>query len=432
MKKSLVIIFSLLITLQTQAQDYQISFAGSGGSTDVDSVQVRNLTQNTGLTLNGTDVLHLMGIVGIDQAGAQSDSCLHIYPNPMNETSFIEFEAGCSANTTIAILDIAGKPVAETQNMLPCGNHTFAISGLISGIYTLSIRSEAYIYSGKIVCTGIDRGNPKIHYISGSIKSAAESKLKSTQTLVTMQYNDGDQLLFKCFSGIYATVIPMIPTQNQTVTVNFVACTDADDNNYATVTIGTQTWMAENLKVGLRIDGVLEQTNNGTIEKYCYFNDVNNCNIYGGLYQWNEMMQYVTTSGVQGICPTGWHLPTDAEWCTVTQFLDPSVNCDIYGYSGIDAGGKMKSTGTVEVSTGLWSSPNTGATNESGFTSVPAGDRRTNGTFDYVGIGGSLWSSSENSTSYYAWLRNLNYHRSDVFRDHFSKEYGFSVRCLRN
>ena len=432
MKKLAIIIFFILAMLNMQAQDYLISFAGTGGSTTVDSVQVKNLTQNTSLTVNGTDVLHLMGVVGIDQPIAQSNADLRIYPNPANEYSFIEFEATYSGIATIEVFDITGKQFTQTQNMLSCGMHTFTLSGLRSGIYTLRIKSALYGYSGKIVSTSIGPDNPKVSYLSGKLKSTTQGQLKSVQSLIPMQYNDGDQLLFKCLSGIFSTVIPLVLTQSQPVTANFVDCTDSDGNHYAVVTIGTQTWMAENLKVGLRIDGVQEQTNNGTIEKYCYFNDVNNCNIYGGLYQWNEMMQYVTTAGVQGICPTGWHLPTDAEWCTVTQFLDPSVNCDIYGYSGIDAGGKMKSTGTVEVSTGLWSSPNTGATNESGFTAVPAGDRRTNGTFDYVGIGGSLWSSSENSTSYYAWLRNLNYHRSDVFRDHFSKEYGFSVRCLRD
>jgi len=87
-----------------------------------------------------------------------------------------------------------------------------------------------------------------------------------------------------------------------------------DGKNYATVQIGTQCWMAQNLNVGTRIDGTATQANNGTIEKYCYSDNDANCTTYGGLYQWDEMMQYTTTQGVQGICPTGWHLPVDAEW----------------------------------------------------------------------------------------------------------------------
>jgi len=422
MKESLIIIFNLLITFLTQAQDYQISFVGSGGSTTIDSVQVKNLTQNTGLTLDGTDVLHLMGIVGIDQAVAHGNAGLCIYPNPMNETSFAEFEATTMGTATIELCDITGKQVAETQIMLPLGKHTFTVSGLSSGIYTLSIQSVANVYSGKIVCTGIVRGNPKISYLSGRIKSAAESRLKSAQTLVPMQYNDGDQLLFKCFSGIYSTVIPLVPAQSQTVTVNFVACTDEDNHNYATVTIGTQIWMAENLNVGIMIDGVQGQTDNGMVEKYCYYNNVNYCSIYGGLYQWNEMMQYTNIPGYQGICPAGWHIPTKEEWITETDFL-----------GGSDAaGGKMKSTGTIESGTGLWYSPNTGATNESGFTAFPAGELNSvDFTFYSIGLDSRWWCSTYSSDNY-AWYWALYDSYVNIGMFYGPRDNGWSVRCLRD
>ena len=199
---------------------------------------------------------------------------------------------------------------------------------------------------------------------------------------------------------------------------------------YNTVQIGTQCWLKENLNIGTKIPGSQEQANNGTIEKYCYNNDEANCAIYGGLYQWNEMMQYVTTPGVQGICPTGWHVPTDGEWCTVTQFLDPTVNCGGWGWSGTNAGGKMKSTGTIEAGTGLWLTPNTGATNESGFTAVPAGVRYLDGAFSDVGHYGFWWSSSERYTSS-AWYRLLVYNYGGVYRTN-NGYYGFSVRCLRD
>jgi len=430
-KKSAIVILFLLAMLKAQSQDYLINFVGTGASTTVDSVQVRNLTQNTSLTLNGTDVLHLMLVVGINPASESVDRNLRIYPNPINENSFIEFEATSSGYATIDLFNVAGKQVAHTQKMLQGGRHTFAISGLSSGMYTLNIRSSTSVNSGKIACTRTGSGNPKISYISSVDKPETQSKLKSLQAVVPMQYNNGDQLLFKFFSGIYATVIPLVPTQSQTVTSNFVACTDADNNNYATVTIGIQVWMAENLKVGIRIDGIQDQTNNSIIEKYCYNNDEANCAIYGGLYQRNEMMQYVTTPGLQGICPTGWHLPTDGEWCTVTQFLDPTVDCSVWSMSGANAGGKMKSSGTIEAGTCLWYSPNTGATNESGFTAVPAGSRDTNGAFINVGNYGLWWSSSENIIDI-TWSRVLAYNDSRVYRGSYWKYYGFSVRCLKN
>ena len=94
-----------------------------------------------------------------------------------------------------------------------------------------------------------------------------------------------------------------------------------DGKNYQTVQIGAQCWFKENLNIGIRINGSQNQTDNGIIEKYCYNDDENNCNTYGGLYQWDEMMQYMNTEGAKGICPYGWHLPTDAEWEILTNSL---------------------------------------------------------------------------------------------------------------
>jgi len=139
--------------------------------------------------------------------------------------------------------------------------------------------------------------------------------------------------------------------------------------------IGTQCWFKENLNVGTMINGTHNQTNNSVIEKYCYNNLTSNCDIYGGLYQWGEMVQYLNgtsntttwnpppTGNVQGICPTGWHIPKDAEWTVLTTYL-----------GGVSvAGGAMKETGNAH-----WSSPNTGATNSSGFTALGSGLRWSN------------------------------------------------------
>jgi len=402
--------------LNLQAQDYLISFAGTGGSTTVDSVQVKNLTQNTRLTLNGTDVLHLMVEVGIDQAFAQYNPGLHIYPNPMKDNGFIEFEATSPGIAVIELRDITGKLECRIQHMLSSGSHTFALSGIGSGAYTLSIRSTGYCYTGKLICIGVGRGDGIISYISSSVKTSSQNSLKSSKSEVLMQYNDGDQLLFKCFSGIYSTVIPLVATQSQTVTSNFVECTDADGNHYAIVNIGGQTWIAENLKVGIRIDGIQDQTNNNIIEKYCYNNDEANCNIYGGLYQWNEMMQYFTTPGVKGICPTGWHIPTDGEWSTLTDFLGgPEI-----------AGGKMKEAGTSH-----WASPNTGTTNVSGFTALPGGGRINDGSFYNLTYLATFWSSLQNDATS-AWARSLICNSESVGVGSPPKAYGWSARCVQD
>ena len=143
--------------------------------------------------------------------------------------------------------------------------------------------------------------------------------------------------------------------------------------------------MAENLNIGTKINsttGGQLQTDNGIIEKYCYDNDESQCDIYGGLYEWNEAMQYVTTEGGQGICPDGWHIPTDGEWTTLVEYLGGNNW----------AGGKIKSKGAIEAGTGLWKYPNAGATNESGFTGLPGGDRNySSGSFDTLGYTGRFW-----------------------------------------
>jgi uncharacterized protein (TIGR02145 family) len=193
--------------------------------------------------------------------------------------------------------------------------------------------------------------------------------------------------------------------------------TDSRDGKvYTTVQIGTQCWMKQNLNVGTRLDQTTNQTNNGNIEKYCSNNTEANCTTYGGLYQWDEMMQYSTTAGAPGICPSNWHLPTDPEWTIITTYL---------GGESI-AGGKMKETGTSH-----WNSPNTAATNSSGFTGLPGGVRDPVGSLYDLGKAGAFWSSTQSSATY-AWYRNLYYSDAYISRNYSHKSYGFSVRCVKD
>ena len=151
--------------------------------------------------------------------------------------------------------------------------------------------------------------------------------------------------------------------------------------------------MKENLNIGTLIENNTNQTDNDVIEKYCY-----DCNTYGGLYMWDEMMQYSSTPGVQGICPLGWHLPTDLNWCILEQTVDNTIFCYTGDWRGIDGGGKLKETGTIH-----WTPPNAGATNSSGFTALPGGLIDPGGYTYNQGNGGYYWTSSESGVS--AWFR---------------------------
>jgi uncharacterized protein (TIGR02145 family) len=198
-----------------------------------------------------------------------------------------------------------------------------------------------------------------------------------------------------------------------------------DGQSYQTVSIGDQCWMAENLNIGTMVNGSTNQTDNSTIEKYCYSNNTTNCDVYGGLYQWDEAMQYTLTPGVPGICPTGWHLPTDEEWCTLEQFIEPTIPCDRTWFSGTHAGGDLKETGTIH-----WYSPNTGATDAFGFTALPGG-KRDNGSFDSFPYFAFFWTSNEYDINW-GWCRALYYDYASIRRAGDSKTRGYSVRCLKD
>ncbi|MBT6710304.1 MAG: hypothetical protein HOB22_01165 [Candidatus Marinimicrobia bacterium] len=194
--------------------------------------------------------------------------------------------------------------------------------------------------------------------------------------------------------------------------------TDIDGNEYGTVLIGNQVWMSENLKVTKYKDGTAIPTghsnsvwSNLSSGAYAVYDDDDvNTDTYGFLYNWYA----VDDSRI--IAPDGWHVPTDDEWTTLTDYL---------GGTSV-SGGKMKETGTEH-----WSSPNTDATNESGFTALPGGYRYFNGNYIHQGYSGYFWSSTEYSSNS-AWYRTLNYNYSDVDRGSNYKKYGFSLRCVRD
>ncbi len=191
---------------------------------------------------------------------------------------------------------------------------------------------------------------------------------------------------------------------------------------YQTVIIGTQCWMAENLNIGSLIVGTQDQTDNDTIEKYCYNNSTTNCDTYGGLYQWDEIMQYVTTEGTQGICPPGWHLPSDAEWCILENEVDSGdVPCDTQGFRGTDAGKHLKTTTEWYVNTG---------TDSFDFSALPTGFLYSNNNYIQVDTTAIWWSSTDFIPTH-KFYHLIRYNSDKVVYSFDSKECGISVRCVR-
>jgi uncharacterized protein (TIGR02145 family) len=220
-----------------------------------------------------------------------------------------------------------------------------------------------------------------------------------------------------------------------------------DNKYYGVVKIGNQTWMSENLNTGAMhfksntaADSVYDD---GHIEKYCLDNIAENCSIYGGLYSWAEMMQYAPADNgaigtTRGVCPEGWHIPTFTEWETLIFFLGGYTTPGYSGYFGV--GDKLKETGSVH-----WKVPNSGATNETGFTALPGGSlepstdndyNKNLWTFNPSGSKGN-WMTSERGVGI-SIIKSTDSHVGDVLKwtpmgtANGKRPYAGSVRCIKN
>jgi uncharacterized protein (TIGR02145 family) len=415
------------ITLTFQALDSATLFPVA-----LDSVTVFNLTENCDTTLyDSVSVLTMNATwpVRIEEQGSPGPGMMTVRqnsPNPFHGTTRVSLFLNIDAELNMTLSDNSGKTCAGHRKVYPKGWHLFTISTKESGLFFLRVIAGDVSKTIRIVSAGGNDQTNRISY-SGQTNPTIHP-LKDGGDQSGFIFYLGNFLRYTAYSGGYnPLVIVDNPVDNEIYTfemapVPFVCGSSQvayEGKNYNTVMIGTQCWLKENLNAGVKIDGLQNQTNNGIIEKYCYDNLETNCDIYGGLYQWNEMMQYVTQEGTQGICPDGWHLPTTQEWNTLLSFLG----------GGTTAGGAMKETGTAH-----WLPPNAGATNSSGFTALGAGFRRpiippTSGLKENA----MIWSSTEAANNG-AWQIQLYFDMPlcGLFANSNTKPGGSSVRCLKN
>jgi uncharacterized protein (TIGR02145 family) len=267
---------------------------------------------------------------------------------------------------------------------------------------------------------------------AGNALSAGDGISNVSLTGDTLFLNNGSFVIIPGISeanngGGSGTIAHSCGAQNvHNASLTYGSMTDQQGNVYKTIVIGTQEWMAENLNTSIYRNGYAIPTGlsnadwSNTINTqqgaWAYFNnDASYACPYGKLYNWYACVDS------RNLCPLGWHVPTDAEWTVLTDYL---------GGEAV-AGGKMKTTGTIEAATGLWRTPNTGATNSSGFSGAPGDYRYDAGAFFNVGGQGYWWSSSDFDFSF-AYYRFLNYDNVSAPRNILNKQYGYSVRCLRD
>lgn len=360
---------------------------------------------------------------------------LQNYPNPFNPSTVIGYELSHPAYIRIEIYNVLGQKIRTLYDGFQANLYGRVVwdatndlgQGVSAGVYIYTLISENRQINRKMLLLDGHLGNVNAigPFASGAVSANQNGLHKSTS----------NQYLLR----ISRTDIETWELQNLQITGNtdldvtvLRTVTDIDGNVYLTVKIGDQWWMAENLKVThyRNSEPIPNVTGNSawaalSTGAYCYYNNnSSNAAVYGALYNWYAV------NDSRNIAPAGWHVPTDAEWKQLEMYLGMSQpEADQNEWRGTDEGGKLKETGTS-----YWESPNTGATNESGFTARPGGGRVGDGSFGSMGYNALYWSATENEyDTSEAWVRMLDYLDSGVYRHGgYYKWDGWSVRLLRD
>jgi uncharacterized protein (TIGR02145 family) len=285
------------------------------------------------------------------------------------------------------------------------------------GTDTIISRGVCWSTESKPTISDYSAWDPHSYYGAGTFTCNISGLMRGTQYYVRayasnsigLSYGNAVTFTTRSVEG------PIIFNPNLT----YSSITDNEGNVYKTIQIGTQTWMAENLRTTKFNDNTsIPLITNSTdwywltTPGYCWYDNdsITYKDTYGALYNW-----YTVNTGK--LCPSDWHAPSDAEWTTLTNYLG--------GESA--AGGKLKETGISH-----WSSPNEEATNQSGFTALPSGYRGNNGSFLFIGNFGNWWSSTEYYLNQWTWFRSMSNKFNNVSRDYTIESEGFSVRCIKD
>lgn len=278
----------------------------------------------------------------------------------------------------------------------------------------INVTANFVINTYTLTYTACSGGN-----ISGNLTQTVNYGLSGTT--VTASPNSGYNFVSWSDGYTSASRTDTNVTENKSLMANFssYSCgsvTDDDGNVYGAVQIGSQCWMAKNIKVGTMIDIHISQSNDSTIEKYCRNNVLANCDANGGFYRWDEAMLYSTAEGSKGICPTGWHIPTDNELYILENYLKNSgetcVSTRSLDWDCVNAGAKIKSCGS------------------SGFNALLTGFAYTPTFYNYSKHTYLLSSSQMNAKT--AWSRNIEDIQDGVNRYNYTKIHAFPVRCIKN
>lgn len=441
-----VLMLGLAISVLSQNTPLELTFTALFNRQYIllDSLLIENLTLGGDTILHAPDsVLVLDYLSSIDGEFILDNSFIlsQNYPNPFIGKTTINLNLPETEHVEMIVRDILGSEMAKYDNTLSNGEHSFRFYSGSQKYYLLTVYGEQSSKTIKMLNTYTSyAGKCKIVYNGYEDKIIA---YKSQNNTNSFGFELGNELKYTGYSDIGERTITDSPSDNQIYTFQFAdlrpcagiaSITDIDGNTYKTVQIGSQCWMAENLKTTTYHNGVPipKVTNNGdwsnlTTAAYAWYNnDIEWKDPYGALYNW------FTTVDTSGLCPTGWHVPTNDEWTVLTESI---------GGTNEPHGNELKSCRQVNSPLGgecntsehpRWNEHNMHyGSDDFGFSGLPGGYRYLDGIFHNI-EGDGLWWSSTESSSTHAWDRDLDYDRGFVGKGGYPKLAGFSIRCVRD
>ncbi len=443
-----VLLLGLILSAFGQKATMELTFTAedNGQNIPLNSILIENLTQGVDTTLYAPDtILVLDYIASIENSEAIGESAFVLSqnrPNPFKGKTEVNLYLPEKEHVKMTVRDILGGELAQYENTLNHGSHSFAFYSGNQKYYLLTVTGEQTSKTIKMLNANINTayaGKCKIVYNGHDDDMIG---YKSQKEINSFGFSLGDELKYTCYSDIGERTIIDSPTGNQTYTFHYAGnpcpemptITDIDGNTYNTVQIGSQCWMAENLKTTTYRNGVpipkvtndADWSNLTTGAYVWYGNDISWKGPYGALYNW------YATIDTNGLCPTGWHVPTYSAWTTLTNFI---------GGTSSPHGNELKSCRQVNSPLGggcntsehpRWYEHNTHyGTDDYGFSGLPGGYRYINGTFHFKG-GDGLWWSSSGDSSDDAFDFDLDFDYGSVGGGSYPKRAGFSIRCVRD
>jgi len=434
-----IVLFSCLYIITfSQNPTLELTFTAIDSAIHIqlDSIKVINRTQGGDTVLVWPDTVLVLDIQTRIQNKNNQYGGLQVFqniPNPVKDQTTVTLYIPDKGNVSIMISDILGRTLISTERELEKGKHSFRFIPGNGKLFIFNVVWNGSSNSIKIISAApSQKGSGTLEYLENN---NFMSHLKSVSYKGDFVFNPGNKLLYIGYIDTLQSGILDVPESSEMLMFQFaynmpclgIPSINYEGQEYNTLQVFSQCWLKENLNVGTMIPGNQAMTDNEVIEKYCYNNLAIKCVDWGALYTWEEMMQYSAAPGIQGICPPGWHIPIDDEIKVLEGAIDTQhgigdLEWDGWDFRGLDIGYQLKST------TGWIFNGN--GTDSFGFTLVPAGARFTNGLFIHSDNHTYIWSSNEN-TDNYAWGR-LIYTFNESCRNSHNKDYGVSVRCIRD